>query len=212
MIYSNYSQSPVNVNPKQREAWRQWLSQLPWDWFATLTFTDEIHPDWANRLWHRWSRQLSEEAFGRRYRKRGVGVSWVRATEYTKRGVLHYHSLLNGVSGLKRLSWKDNWEGLGTFRRHRESSVVKSEKPIKLFRDSGKGYYHCYDIYVARTKKMRPKRITGFARIYSARVSSVWYIVKDVVKGGVIDMYLPPAMREELTIDQRKGLGLLLRR
>lgn len=38
----------------------------------------------------------------------------VRATEYQRRGVLHYHALLGGgVKGLRRLSWMDSWEEIG---------------------------------------------------------------------------------------------------
>jgi len=55
-------------------------------------------------------------------------VQWVRALEYQRRGVIHYHALLAGVQELRRLSWMDLWNELAGYARIepiRDGSVVR---------------------------------------------------------------------------------------
>lgn len=59
-------------------------------------------------------RAINETLYGRRYREKQQGVWAVRASEYQKRGVLHYHVLMGGgVRTLRRLSWGDLWQEIG---------------------------------------------------------------------------------------------------
>ena len=55
------------------EGWGQFLSQFSWDWFATLTFKDEVVSFRAHRLFSVFVRELEEAA--------GVPISWFRADE-----------------------------------------------------------------------------------------------------------------------------------
>jgi hypothetical protein len=50
----------------------------------------------------------------------------VRALEYQKRDVIHYHALITGVEDLRRLYWMDRWHELAGYGRIEpiESAVV----------------------------------------------------------------------------------------
>ncbi len=56
-------------------------------------------------------------AFGHAWAKRGLGVTWVRALEYQKRGTIHFHALLGDVGRLRRLTLMDRWKDLAGFAR-----------------------------------------------------------------------------------------------
>jgi hypothetical protein len=77
------------------------LQQWPWEWCGTLTFRQDVHPEAADKQFRRFVMQLNRVLYGHHWRKRGRGIRWVRALEYQRRGVLHYHVLLAGVSGLR---------------------------------------------------------------------------------------------------------------
>lgn len=93
------------------EAWTGFVGQFePFDWYLTLTFREEVHPEQADRRYNRFLRQINESLFGRRFREKGQGIYHVRAIEYQRRGVLHFHSLMGGgVWKLRRLSYMDLW-------------------------------------------------------------------------------------------------------
>lgn len=74
----------------------------PYEWFATLTFRDEIHPEQANKHYMRFIRIMNEDRFGKRYREKGLGTYYFRTTEYQTRGAIHFHCLMGG--GLDDLS------------------------------------------------------------------------------------------------------------
>jgi hypothetical protein len=62
---------------------------------------------------------INRELYGRRWRKRGQGVRWVRAMEMQRRGVPHFHALLggDGLDELRRLSYMDRWNQLAGFAK-----------------------------------------------------------------------------------------------
>ncbi|RLD91990.1 MAG: hypothetical protein DRI93_07270 [Aquificota bacterium] len=99
---------------------------LSFDWYATLTFRDWVHPEVANKAYMRWIHRLNRHIFGVRYTRRGQGVYWVRALEKQKRQVIHFHALIGGIperwdpekKDLRRLHWMDDWyEHEGGFAR-----------------------------------------------------------------------------------------------
>ena len=91
-----------------RSAWGTYLATFPWQWFVTLTFNDDIHPESARKLYGRWVNYVNRQAYGSRYRKRTKGVCWALASELQVRGVLHYHALVGDVEDLNnRVSRKD---------------------------------------------------------------------------------------------------------
>jgi len=118
--------------PELLRAWMQFLSRWKWDWFATLTFRFDddsspsyrtkvrhplLHPERADKVSRVWVSKINRALFGPRWARHGDGVWWIRAEELQRRGVLHYHSLLGGVSELKRLTWMDEWDKLAGYAR-----------------------------------------------------------------------------------------------
>jgi hypothetical protein len=87
----------------------------PFSWFCTLTFSEPVAAEQADRCLARWIRKLSERIVGRRYRRKKVpGISWIRALEWQKRGVLHIHALLEhpGLSKVPLKAACDLWKGV----------------------------------------------------------------------------------------------------
>jgi hypothetical protein len=77
-----------------REAWGQFLSQFPWDWFVNLTFRGEVLTFRAYRLVGRFLRDMEADA--------GVPIHWFRADEYGARlGKFHMHLLIGNVAHLR---------------------------------------------------------------------------------------------------------------
>jgi hypothetical protein len=143
-------------------------SLCPWDWYFTLTFHDAVHPEQADKRFYRWVRGINIERYGKRFREKHLSVPWVRATEYQKRGVLHYHGLMGGgVSRLRRLTWMDYWEKGFPLRSEQKSSY---RGPTQLFSGGN-----------------------GFARIlpYNPRKGARYYLSKYLLKGGEIDFSVP---------------------
>ncbi len=96
-----------------REAWGDFVARWPWEWFVTLTFTDDTHPERALKLFCLWCSKINRVIYGRRWNKREpFGVAWLVAVEYQKLGRVHLHALLAGVGDIRRLTWMDNWEEL----------------------------------------------------------------------------------------------------
>jgi len=129
-------------------------SELPLEWFGHLTFEDAVHPEQANRRFNRWWREVNQKAFGRKYREHGKGAYCFRASEYQRRGVLHYHFLAGGgVRELRRLTFMDIWN-----------------------------------------------HENGFARIfpYDHKQGAIRYTTKYAVKGGEIEIFYSPDVRDRL--------------
>ena len=84
------------ANKSRRDAYAAWLGSLtPWRVFITLTFATDRPADSAKYLFKRLVRQLNSDLLGKRY-SRFVGhsyFSYVLATEYQKRGAIHFHFL-----------------------------------------------------------------------------------------------------------------------
>lgn len=99
--------NPEPVRPDLREPTGTWLAQFPWDWYATMTFTEPVHPEQAAKRWERWVRDVEHDKRQR--------VRWVRALEYQKRSVVHYHALIwfGGATEARRLTAMDRWEVIG---------------------------------------------------------------------------------------------------
>lgn len=112
-------------------AWTEFLSRWEWDWFLTLTFRDEVHPERADKLFRVFVSQINRELFGNRWYKHGDGIRWVRALEMQRRGVIHYHALFGGagLSDVRRLFWMDRWfelAGIARIEPPRDRGAVHS--------------------------------------------------------------------------------------
>jgi len=89
-----------------QQAWPEFIdSYKPYQWYSTHTFKDDKHPEAADKAFFRWIRSVNQDLYGRRYREKGRGVTWVKAIERQKRGVLHFHCLV-GSSLLYKLDRK----------------------------------------------------------------------------------------------------------
>lgn len=98
----------------------KFLNQWSFHWFCTFTFKESRHPEAADKLFRVWINDLNISIYGKQnVRKRGHGVFWVRALEWQKRGVIHYHVLLafenhkslkqDFFSSLTRVSYALKW-------------------------------------------------------------------------------------------------------
>jgi len=104
-----------------RRAWVEMLSRFEWDWFVTLTFKNEIHPEAADKRFRVWLDQVNRPLYGRRWRERGQGVYWAKALEWQKRNVIHFHLLMSDTQNLnetlRRLSLMDKWNHIAGFSK-----------------------------------------------------------------------------------------------
>jgi len=105
-------------NKAIRNAWCEFLGRWDWQWFCTLTFRDIVHPEAANKSFRYFTSKLNRQLYGPRwYKKAYGGIPWVRALEYQRRGVIHFHALFADVEGVRRLSWMDEWDRIGGYAR-----------------------------------------------------------------------------------------------
>ena len=105
-----------------RDAWVSFLAAYTFQWFATLTFETNVHPEAALKRWRFYTNQLNRSLYGRRWQKKGHGgIYWVLGIEYQKRGVIHFHALMGAENDLnilaRRLTWMDYWNELAGFAR-----------------------------------------------------------------------------------------------
>src|SRR5438067_6281095 len=100
----------VSTTGQLREAWGQFLSAFPWDWFVTLTFREEIGSYRAHRLFESFIRALEKAA--------GTPLFWFRVDEIGGRtGRFHIHALIGNVAHLRRMTWVDWWDRVAGYAR-----------------------------------------------------------------------------------------------
>ena len=105
-----------------RDAWIEFLAGYSFQWFATFTFADRVHPEAAMKKWRLFSNNLNRVLYGRRWHKTcHGGVWWILGIEYQKRQVLHFHALMGSEEDLnqtaRRLTWMDYWNEIAGFAR-----------------------------------------------------------------------------------------------
>jgi hypothetical protein len=128
-MHSDPTDSPVSEGRALQEAWINWLGQWRWEWYCTLTFRDEVHPEAAERRFRTFEKMINRALYGPRWFKHGQGIQWVRALEYQRRGVIHFHALLAGVSSLQRSTWTATWHEWAGFAR-----IEPIESPAAVLR------------------------------------------------------------------------------
>lgn len=114
-----------NAQPSLRDAWVELLSRYEFQWFLTLTFKEEIHPEAAFKKFRMFVNHINRVLYGRRWMRRPHGgVYWVLALEWQKRGVLHFHGLMGDVEDLnariRRLDCMDYWKEIAGFAKIEE--------------------------------------------------------------------------------------------
>jgi len=96
-----------------KEAWVEFIKRYePYTWYVTLTFKEPKHPESADKAFFRWIRYINESLYGRRYREKKKGVTYIKCMEYQKRDVIHFHCLIGDphLYKLKRLDFMKAWE------------------------------------------------------------------------------------------------------
>jgi len=127
-----------------QDSWIEFVSRFePWELYCTLTFIEDTHPEQAERRFKRFIRSINESLYGRRYRERGKSIYWVKALEYQRRGVIHFHCLLGGgVYKLHRLRTMQLWEsekGNGMARIEKYNSTLGARNYLSKYVSKGKG-------------------------------------------------------------------------
>lgn len=105
-----------------RDAWADFLSPVPFQWFVTLTFETNVHPEAAIKRWRRFTNEINRSLYGRRWMKKDHGgIYWIVALERQKRGVVHFHALMGDIHDLneitRRLDWMDEWYAMAGIAR-----------------------------------------------------------------------------------------------
>lgn len=95
------------------QIWGEWLSAMAkWEWYSTFTFRDPENkrfPGWSQIGWasahnslKKWHNALVEAL-------KYSNPLWVACMELQRRGVPHWHLLVAGVEGERRMDWVDWW-------------------------------------------------------------------------------------------------------
>ena len=122
---------PSRFPDRVRAAWAELLTRWSWEWFCTLTFSNpRVHPERANKAFRVWLAIANRTLFGRRWHKRGEGVTWARGLELQQRGTIHFHVLVAGVADLRRLTMMDEWARLAGWARIRP---VESQERVARY-------------------------------------------------------------------------------
>jgi hypothetical protein len=100
-----------------QDAYIMLLGRRQWEWFGTLTFRHDVHPEMADRRLRLFISKLNRRRYGPRWWKHGQGIWWVRALEYQQRGVVHLHVLLAGIEGVPRQTAIRCWRELAGFAK-----------------------------------------------------------------------------------------------
>ena len=97
------------VNPL-KESWSTFLNNFNWDWWVTLTFRNKQSTKTANIKWNKWLKRLENEIDNK--------VGYFRVTELQRpRNCIHFHALMLNLKGVRRLTWKDEWDLIAGYAR-----------------------------------------------------------------------------------------------
>ena len=105
--------------------WVEFLTAHSWQSMVTHTFPDHVGPEVAANVYARWCRHVDKLT--------GLRLRWARATEYQRRGVVHFHSLIAGW-----LPDYDRWSA--------DEVTARRTELEELWRDVGGGFSRI-DVY-----------------------------------------------------------------
>jgi len=90
------------MQPKLANAWGEFLSRFPWDWFLTLTFAEPVGSFRAHRLFGKFALDIEKAA--------GRPIGWFRGDEFgSQGGRFHMHALMLNTRDLVRMQWLNEW-------------------------------------------------------------------------------------------------------
>jgi len=119
-----------------KDEWINFIKRFePFYLYVTLTFKDPKHPESADKAFFRWIRYINECLYGRRYREKKKGVTWIKCMEYQKRDVIHFHCLIGDPHLDKSMIWD--------FMKAWETDCHRSKELVN-------GYARIYEYNAAR--------------------------------------------------------------
>lgn len=90
-----------------------WLSGMSdWEWYATFTFrnpSNPKYPNWSQVGWGFAHKALNSFNSALVTSLGYQNPTWVGCMELQRRGVPHWHMLVSGVEGQRRMAWVDWW-------------------------------------------------------------------------------------------------------
>jgi hypothetical protein len=104
--------SPVTPGRALQAAWITFVEQWDWEWFCTLTFRGDIHPEAAAKRFDGFASRMNHALYGPRWYKQQVGIQWVRALEYQRQGIIHFHAVIAGAASERPSTWEQVWDDL----------------------------------------------------------------------------------------------------
>jgi len=137
-----------------KDAWINFIKRYePFTWYVTLTFRDPKHPESADKAFFRWIRHINESLYGRRYREKKKGVTYIKCMEYQKRDVIHFHCLIGDphLYKLKRLDFMKAWE----YDCYRSKELVNGFARIFKY-DAARGAVNYCSKYVLKDGEIDP--------------------------------------------------------
>lgn len=84
---------PRQIKQGARDAYTQWLSAEPWDYFLTLTDPGLSHPEAMYKRTRFFLNQVNQDLYGKQWWKRTTGIEHVIGLERQTRGSVHSHTL-----------------------------------------------------------------------------------------------------------------------
>lgn len=123
-LLDEYRKSPKYL---RRIAYGDLIARWPWEWFVTLTFSEDIQPDAAFKKTRVWLSTLAAHIYGRRWYRTGA-LHWICAQEYQKSGRVHFHLVVAGVRDTRRLTWMDRWNNLDAVTGYARIEAVDSNE------------------------------------------------------------------------------------
>lgn len=100
------------------------------DWFLTLTYDNEHHPELIEEAEHQW--ELFSRRVKRLAKKKGCKVRFLEVTEQSAKGRFHHHVLVGQDCGLSREElmscWHNGWCDCKEVWEDREKNVARLAK------------------------------------------------------------------------------------
>ena len=119
-----------------KDAWINFIKRFePFYLYVTLTFKEPKHPEAADKAFFKWIRYINECLYGRRYREKKKGVTYIKCMEYQKRDVIHFHCLIGDPHLDKSMIWD--------FMKAWETDCHRSKELVN-------GYARIYEYNAAR--------------------------------------------------------------
>jgi len=118
----------AKVRRKVHDSWAEWLDEIPWDHYVTLTFRRNSGPDRARRTFTAWIRCLEQEA--------EMPLFWfVGFEDGPLNGRLHMHCLVGNTRDLPAnyiaKKWKHGFSRIDLYEKDRGATHYITKYVVK---------------------------------------------------------------------------------